>query len=537
MFHDELEVMEQLTGRDSEALEDGSFSRSLSIDNVEKPQDVPNNDKRERPRKKSRHAQKKMLRINLAKVQVATDDLGTQTPDENASNGGRAMTEPSPYLDKGKQRLIDTSISVDHDDDIRLAQIRADSRMARILQEELNKIYTERATDYNTAGPSGHRSDPPLRASSQMPKGSHVHRILSEERAYESRPTGSCIPKSTFLPGDSSGDSSPPSSPTSDDGADWSSLSSEPSEPVSDLSACSKRRYRARKRHWKKKMLKLKMEQANAKPDPPFVYNGEPNFMMYQKWVLEAKDWLKHSFIQRKHHVTRLKKYLSGCAFLFFMRDVAHEPKKWSLARVLEGLFDHCFPMNFQMLQCEKYLAFMQCSHPVQNYCRDLEELVNSVGNITSRDLTIRFWQGADRYLRVKWAENGYDPEELTLAELEGSAERYERAAKLRQSEDGRTNEQTYRSNNHQDSRPSQHHPVTQDVKSSHSHSATASVTAQPTHQNNGNSNRSRTRASNNPHRCQLSQEQKAEYRAQGKCFECGNVGHLIKDCPKRNRT
>src|SRR5882762_6947052 len=121
-------------------------------------------------------------------------DSGTQTPDETASLGGHAMDEPSSSLNKGKQRLVDTSISVENDDPIQLAQIRADLHMARLLQEELNKIYTQRATDENTAGPSGHRMEPPVRASSQLPKGSHVHRILSEERAYDSRTTGSHVP-------------------------------------------------------------------------------------------------------------------------------------------------------------------------------------------------------------------------------------------------------------------------------------------------------------------------------------------------------
>jgi hypothetical protein len=160
-------------------------------------------------------------------------------------------------------------------------------------------------------------------------------------------------------------------------------------------------------------MLKLRLEKANTKHDSPFVYNGEPNFTLYQKWVLEAKDWLKHSYIQRKHRVARLKKYLAGCAFMFFMR--------------------------------EKYLAFTQRGHPVRNYWRDLEELANSVGRISSHDLAIRFWQGADKYLRVKWAENGFDPELSSLDELEGTAKQYECASKLRHAEDTHRDDKTQR--------------------------------------------------------------------------------------------
>jgi hypothetical protein len=90
------------------------------------------------------------------------------------------------------------------------------------------------------------------------------------------------------------------------------------------MSARSKHRKHAKKRSWKKKMLKLHLEQANGKPDPPFVYNGKPNFTLYQKWVLEAKDWLKLSFIQRKHCVARLKKYLASQAFHFFSCAMSH---------------------------------------------------------------------------------------------------------------------------------------------------------------------------------------------------------------------
>jgi len=45
-------------------------------------------------------------------------------------------------------------------------------------------------------------------------------------------------------------------------------------------------------------MLRLKLEQANAKLDLPFVYGGEPNVMTFQKWVLEVKDWLHHGYVQ-----------------------------------------------------------------------------------------------------------------------------------------------------------------------------------------------------------------------------------------------
>ena len=112
-------------------------------------------------------------------------------------------------------------------------------------------------------------------------------------------------------------------------------------------------------------MLRLKLEQANVKPDPPFVYDGEPNFMTYQEWVLKVKDWLCHGYVWWKHRVSQLKKYLSGQTFLFFMWDVVHEPQKWTLAQFLENLFDYCFPTNFRQVQQERFGCFTQHGHPI----------------------------------------------------------------------------------------------------------------------------------------------------------------------------
>jgi len=71
----------------------------------------------------------------------------------------------------------------------------------------------------------------------------------------------------------------------------------------------------------------------------------------------------------------------------------------------------------------------------VCNYQRDLEELANSVGCISSRDFVIHFWQGADNYLHIKWAENGFDLEVSLIDDLEASADHYECTSKLCQFE------------------------------------------------------------------------------------------------------
>ncbi|KAI0046835.1 hypothetical protein FA95DRAFT_1559694, partial [Auriscalpium vulgare] len=319
--------------------------------------------------------------------------------------------------------------------------------MAHRLQTELirllSKVPDNATPAVHKAGPSGHRHEstetaykmhkprtaataapadapaaaPAPRASSQMPKGSHLYRATIG-RASDNPPPAPSTPSSS-----SSSSSSSNEEDASYCDSDWPSIGEEPPAPDDDDDDESKRSKEALRRKWKKEMLQLRIEQANAKPDPPFVYKGEPVFSTYQRWVLEAKEWLKFSFVRRENRVARLHKYLGGRAYAFYSRDVARKPSRWTLSRFFTALFDHCFPTNFRTVQREKYLAYRQMGHPVRNYCRDLEDLADSVGRISKRDFVIRFWQGADLYLRIKWAENGYDPEESSIGELERSAD------------------------------------------------------------------------------------------------------------------
>ena len=134
----------------------------------------------------------------------------------------------------------------EHNDAECLAQIQVDARTAQQLQKELDQLY-KKIGNHNpapVAGPnskcSGSHStlvnllDVPMAASSQLPPGSHLHRILTEDcqQKSDSRTQHS----DTSLTDD---DSNSPSSPSSS-GYDWPSISSEPSDPDSSKSSWSR---------------------------------------------------------------------------------------------------------------------------------------------------------------------------------------------------------------------------------------------------------------------------------------------------------
>ncbi|KAJ6527042.1 hypothetical protein B0H19DRAFT_866870, partial [Mycena capillaripes] len=154
-------------------------------------------------------------------------------------------------------------------------------------------------------------------------------------------------------------------------------------------------------------------------------YDGKPDFRVFQKWTLEVKDCVRYGYLSQKRTVSWIKKYLEGRASGWYMREVAKDPRKWTLNKLLKGLLNYCFPSNFRSIQREKVERFKQ--HPIRDYRVELTDLRDSIGDdITDRQFIIRFWQGADSRIRFHWAENGYDRETSTLGDLETFAANYE---------------------------------------------------------------------------------------------------------------
>ncbi|KAJ6465879.1 hypothetical protein C8R45DRAFT_1173626 [Mycena sanguinolenta] len=164
-------------------------------------------------------------------------------------------------------------------------------------------------------------------------------------------------------PSDSSSSSS---SSESGGNSAWSELGDPPSDTDSDDSRATKKKKKKAKRKWNLKLLRLKLEQSNAKPDPPFVYNSEPVFAKAECWIYDTRNWCRQSYIR-----------------------------------------------------------------PNMHYKTELENLADSVGDISERSLIVRFWDGARTTIQKEWAHDGYDPESSSLRQLVSAAVNYEQAQKL----------------------------------------------------------------------------------------------------------
>ena len=244
----------------------------------------------------------------------------------------------------------------------------------------------------------------------------------------------------------SSEDSHSDSLSDSSDNSSSDSLSSEPSEIHTSDSEQTRKQKKIAKKRFKYKITRRKLEQSAAKPVSPFKYNGEPRAEVYQRWIISCKRYLRMSYVRRKNRVERLEPFVTGNAAKFYSLRVGLNPRKWTLRRFFEQLFDYCFPPNFRSLQREKFSQSCQNGRKVREYVRELQDLSASIGDVRHRSFILQYWKGSDLYIRLKWAEAGYSPETASLHELQTAAERYELAEDIKKGEK-HINELSYQDN------------------------------------------------------------------------------------------
>ncbi len=401
---------------------------------------------------------------------------------------------------------------------------------APVVDATVPTALVDRATPSDATNPSASNSVPVSNTSQtsyRIPVNSIVHRILNPQREMD-------------LSNTSSSDSEFSSSSDSSD------------------AEVKKRKKKERKHAHKKKLQRRKLEQQYDRPVEPTTYNGDPNYKKFEQFVSQLVEFFKACHIRKDRQVRRTQFFLRGKALDFYMTHVQLNEKEWKLERFLAALFDHCFPQGFRVSQRKKLAECKQNGRALELWIRELKDLARIIGNIPEDQMVVYLWEGADRYIAAKWAENGFNPEVSTTAELEESAERYELAEKIRRqttnnepSQQNRARYDNKRSTHcfdsfsqRSDSKPYPSHR-SNDHKSAGDPKTNAKGNWRKDYaEGNRDSRPSKPQASNGGRvnmkddkgRKKRTPDELNELRSKGACFECEQVGHQGKDCPRRTR-
>ncbi|KAJ3974951.1 hypothetical protein EV361DRAFT_865776 [Lentinula raphanica] len=300
--------------------------------------------------------------------------------------------------------------------------------------------------------------------------------------------------------------------------------------------------YLEEKMEWRAKGMKIKPLK------PTEIFDGTANLRSFQRNMREIIAYLEDSRVPDYRQVEVASRFLKGKAYTFFERICGENASEWTLKKFYEKLYDFAFPIDFRTEQRRKLVSLQQKNRRVCDHIGIFNDLCNTAGTLDERHKVIFLWDSFDSVITKGLLRMGHTPEISSLEDIIEDAEKVElienvgRNGSSNQTESmgepkskgypndrsgGRTSSQGKSEGNSGFGRgkPSGNRWRNNSERGGGSSNGRKFEPRNPPGRNE------RTPGSQN----RLTEEQKNEYRAAGKCFECGETGHRSRDCPKRN--
>ncbi|KIP10234.1 hypothetical protein PHLGIDRAFT_39631, partial [Phlebiopsis gigantea 11061_1 CR5-6] len=365
------------------------------------------------------------------------------------------------------------------------------------------------------------QSRPSFEPAAQVEPNSYLGTAFRKLRRHDDGPSGARR-QARFV---DSGSSSDPSSSDDSDGSD------------SDKDA--KRRARAKAQA----KAKAKRSRPAFKPREPEKYNGKADVQTFHKFIQECEAYLDGYDLHESQYAATLSHFLVGNAYSFYAMEVSENPASWDLHRFFRGLFNHCFPVNFRLEQISLLRNCVQGSKSVKAFVHELKTLYLMAGVDSERERVLKLWYGLNPYIQRELWRFQYTPTQSSWAEVEQAAVRFELSAAAARTgpRDGGAGGGTAPDGDpHGGSRgQAGGNPGGRRDKgrSSFKKSGRRDERAR-------GFNKSKTpgppppppRPKQSDSRLpRLSDREREELRAAGKCFVCKEPGHLSRNCPRAN--
>ncbi|KAG9074015.1 hypothetical protein FRC06_010993, partial [Ceratobasidium sp. 370] len=293
-----------------------------------------------------------------------------------------------------------------------------------------------------------------------------------------------------------------------------------------------------------KKLEKKLAVQARSgyKAQAPKSYNGEADFDKFELFVFNYDNWCLDTQLSVRKRVRNVSRFLDGKASVWYMSNVAPNINTYDMKGIYQGIFDYCFPPDFRENLRRKYMRKQQGDQSVQDYFAELE-LMRRRLKITEGQHVHRAYDGAAWYIKGEWAIKGILPEDTTIEELRTTALDIERAHKIRKSVEQPDNSRPKRDRSRSPGRRDNRRFNRNKADTGRFQQRAERQGERRDEHKPSKDGRARERSENwrskpaqgNPKAAKTA-KQRDEYRAANKCFECAETGHLVKDCPSRNK-
>ncbi|KAF8597421.1 hypothetical protein BDV93DRAFT_406550, partial [Ceratobasidium sp. AG-I] len=104
--------------------------------------------------------------------------------------------------------------------------------------------------------------------------------------------------------------------------------------------------------------------------------------------------------VSDREAVQHIKGFLKGRAAVFYMNHVAPEISKYTLTKLFQDVFEYCFPLDVKAHLRKKFQGMVQTDRGFKDCVWEMKKLQRQLTDISDKQVALRMWDGAHRYLR-----------------------------------------------------------------------------------------------------------------------------------------
>ena len=131
-------------------------------------------------------------------------------------------------------------------------------------------------------------------------------------------------------------------------------------------------------------------------------YKGKVDLPMFHCFIRQMSDYLGGYCVRSHNHPSMLACFLQGHVHEFYVNTILCNPCTYQFKDIFIRLFNYCFPINFHQKMHEKLKNTHQHGPSIQSYSYEMENLFLILGMDWNEERVDMFWFGLDKYIQSK---------------------------------------------------------------------------------------------------------------------------------------
>jgi hypothetical protein len=286
-------------------------------------------------------------------------------------------------------------------------------------------------------------------------------------------------------------------------------------------------------------------------PIKPTVYDGKADLHAFTLYVHQTMDYIRTGRISKRRHVIVAGRFLSGRASEYYISQVAASAEKWTVHDFFSGLFNEIFQQNYLSVIRHEIQLLTQGNQRIRYYATKLNAKYTLLPKESKRAKVLKLWDGLHLETRCELIKKGFNAEITDWDTIVNEAEKIESATdevacELRRNteqlqaakallaeytdspDDGDYDDQDAIDSISEDSEQEDYGDIPVEAQTEPLRAEDSEGTYFDDNDDDVISTNSRSDIISD----KLTPQEISQYMREGRCFNCGEHGHIARWCP-----